>query len=151
MYTILISLFIYLLRTADHLRSYNSSTIWSIKMTCIFILLPLSALECSFIILLTIASFRSSQWKIGVMYKKCSSNFANVTKKTHVLEPVLNKVAGLRANSFIKKIFQHRCFPEKFAKFLRTLILKNICERLLLFIYSFKRSEGSGHWNHGSI
>ena len=27
---------------------------------------------------------------------------------------------------------QNRCFPVKFAKFLRTSILKNICERLLL-------------------
>ena len=27
---------------------------------------------------------------------------------------------------------QHKCFPVKFAKFLRTLILKNICEWLLL-------------------
>ena len=29
---------------------------------------------------------------------------------------------------------QHRCFPVNVAKFLRTLILKNICERLLLKI-----------------
>ena len=34
---------------------------------------------------------------------------------------------------FIKKILQHRCFPMKYVKFLRTPILKNICERLLLF------------------
>ena len=27
---------------------------------------------------------------------------------------------------------QHRCFPMKFKKFLRTPIVKNICERLLL-------------------
>ena len=29
---------------------------------------------------------------------------------------------------------QHWCFPVKFAKFLRTSILKNICERLFLFV-----------------
>ena len=34
----------------------------------------------------------------------------------------------------MKKILQHRCFTVKFAKFLRTPILKNICERLLLKI-----------------
>ena len=34
--------------------------------------------------------------------------------------------------SSIKKRLQHRCFPVKFAKFLRTPILKRICERLLL-------------------
>ena len=28
----------------------------------------------------------------------------------------------------------HRCFPVKFAKFLRTLILKNICKWLLLYV-----------------
>ena len=36
---------------------------------------------------------------------------------------------------FIKKrLLPHWCFPVKFAKFLRTSILKNICERLLLFV-----------------
>ena len=49
-----------------------------------------------------------------------------------MLEPVFNKVEGLKTCNFIKKLLQHRHFPVKFAKFLRTLILKNICERLLL-------------------
>ena len=44
--------------------------------------------------------------------------------KTHMLEPLFNKVAGL------KKRLQHRCFPVKLAKLLRTPTLKNICERL---------------------
>ena len=35
---------------------------------------------------------------------------------------------------FIKKRLQHWCFSVKFAKFLRTSILKNICERLFLFV-----------------
>ena len=34
--------------------------------------------------------------------------------------------------SFIKKRPQHRCFPAKFKNFLRTAILKNIIEPLLL-------------------
>ena len=38
------------------------------------------------------------------------------------------------ACNFIKKRPQHRCFPVKFEKFLRTFIFKNICERLLLKI-----------------
>ena len=37
-----------------------------------------------------------------------------------------------RACNFIKKKLQHSCICEKFAKFLRTPILKNIRERLLL-------------------
>ena len=33
--------------------------------------------------------------------------------------------------NFVKKRLQHNCFPVKFGKFLRTPILRNICERLL--------------------
>ena len=43
--------------------------------------------------------------------------------------PLMN---GLEACNFIKKRLQLRCFPLNFAKFLRTPILKNIYERLLL-------------------
>ena len=41
-------------------------------------------------------------------------------------------VCGLKACNFIKKRLQHRLFLVNMAKFLRTPILKNICERLLL-------------------
>ena len=37
--------------------------------------------------------------------------------------------------TFITKKLQHRCFPVKFVKFLRILILKNICDWLLLCIH----------------
>ena len=37
-------------------------------------------------------------------------NFANFTGKKPVLESLLNKVAGLNACNFIKKILQHRFF-----------------------------------------
>ena len=56
--------------------------------------------------------FRSSRsqlfFKIGVFLK------------ISVLESLFNKVAGLKACSFIKTRLQHKCFPVKFAKFLRT-------------------------------
>ena len=52
-----------------------------------------------------------------------------------MLVSFFNKVAGLRAFSFIKKKFQRSCFPVKFAKFLRTPTFKNICERLLLYLH----------------
>ena len=48
-----------------------------------------------------------------------------------MLASLFNKVVGV-ACSFIKKRFQHRCFLVKFGKFLRTPILRKICERLLL-------------------
>ena len=52
-----------------------------------------------------------------------------------MLESFFNKVAGLRAFSFIKKKFQRSCFPMKFAKFFRTPTFKNIGERVLLYLH----------------
>ena len=49
-----------------------------------------------------------------------------------MLESLFNKVAGLQAYNVIKKRLQHRCSPVNIMKILRTPILKNICERLLL-------------------
>ena len=58
-----------------------------------------------------------------------------------MLEPLFSKVA---ACSFIKKRLQLKCFPVKFAKFLRTPNLKNICETTasdILFLGSSKRKN----------
>ena len=69
-----------------------------------------------------------------VFYKKALvKNFAIFQKKTSVWESLFDKASGLSPCNFIKKRLQHKCFPVKFAKFLRTPILKNIYERLLLF------------------
>ena len=54
--------------------------------------------------------------------------------ETPMLEPLFNKAADLQVCNFIKKGLQHRCFHVITEKFLRTPILKNIYERLLLFI-----------------
>ena len=48
-----------------------------------------------------------------------------------MLESLFNKVTDQACN-LIKKSLQHRCFPVKSATFLRTPILKNICEQILL-------------------
>ena len=46
----------------------------------------------------------------------------------------------LSACNFIKKRFQHTCFPVNIARFLKTPTLKNICERLPLTLkYQYKR------------
>ena len=37
-----------------------------------------------------------------------------------MLKSLFNKVADQKACNFVKKKLQHRCFPVKFAKFLRT-------------------------------
>ena len=42
------------------------------------------------------------------------------------------------------QVFQYRRFLEKFVKFLRIPILKNICERLLLFLRGSHISAGGG-------
>ena len=62
--------------------------------------------------------------------KKEFLKFYNIHRETPVLESVLNKFAGLW--------LKHRCFPVNIAKFWRTLILKNICEWLLLKTYKRK-------------
>ena len=55
--------------------------------------------------------------------KRCSQKFRKFRRKTPMLE-------GLQA--LLKKRLQHRYFPVKFAKFLRTSMLKNIHKWLLL-------------------
>ena len=49
-----------------------------------------------------------------------------------MLESLFNKFAGLQAGNFITKRLQHRCFPVNIAKFLKTSILEDVYERLLL-------------------
>ena len=76
--------------------------------------------------------------------KWCSQKAWKFHRKTPVLESIFNKVAGLWACNFIKKKLQHRCFPMKFAKLLRTPILKNICERLLPYF----QYNSHHHYHH---
>ena len=78
----------------------------------------------------------SSEAANGHFYKKAAFNtFAIFTGKQTVLKSLFNKVADLQVATgayFIKKRLQHRCFLVNIGKFLRTSILKNNCERLLL-------------------
>ena len=90
-----------------------------------------------------IENYRSSHWR-------CSANFAG----KHLAAP-FNKIAVLEACNIGKKRLRHRCFPMKFAKVLRTYILKNICERLLLnlckwpyHILRFCRFCSTAIWNY---
>ena len=54
-------------------------------------------------------------------------HFRSSHPKCSIKNAVLKKVYN-----FIKNIHRHRCFHVNITKFLRTPILKNICERLLL-------------------
>ena len=60
----------------------------------------------------------------NVLQNRCFLKFRQFHRKTPVLESRFNKVAGLKACNFIKKRFQHSCFPVKFAKFIRTPFFK---------------------------
>ena len=62
--------------------------------------------------------------------KSCSEKFPNIHTKSPLLESLINKVAGIQASNFIKNRLQHRCFSVKYAKFLRTSVLKNIFDQL---------------------
>ena len=64
--------------------------------------------------------------------KAVLKNFAIFTGRHLCWNLFFNKNAGLQGPSFIKKRLEHRCFFANIEKFLRTPILKNICERLLL-------------------
>ena len=65
-------------------------------------------------------------FKIGVL------KISQISQKTSVLEPNFSKVAGLIFCNFIKKRLRHRCFPVKFAKFLRTTFFTEHLQWLLL-------------------
>ena len=72
--------------------------------------------------------------------KKCVlKSFANFTGKHMHCSLFLIR---LKTCNFIKRRLQHRCFPVKFAKILRTPILENICERLLLIAEMFRKFSG---------
>ena len=62
---------------------------------------------------------------MDTVVRRCYSKFRKFHRKTPVLESLFKKVAGLHACDFIKKRFQHRCFPMKFVKFFRTRFLHN--------------------------
>ena len=78
---------------------------------------------------------RSSRPKM--LCKKCGlGNFAKFTGKHLCQSLFFNKVAG-RPATLLKKRLWHRCFPVKFAKFLRTTFLSEHLRWLLLRVPNF--------------
>ena len=78
---------------------------------------------------------------IAWTWQKCP-NFPKFTGKdiccSYCAVLFFDNLEGLRPAKLSKKRLQHRCFPENFATFLRTPILKNICERLFLTWWDLK-------------
>ena len=67
-------------------------------------------------------------------------NFVKFIGKHLCQSLFLNKVAGLRPATLLKKRLWHRCFPANFARFLRTPFLLNTSGQLLLYKCIFSNS-----------
>ena len=74
---------------------------------------------------------RSSHQRCSIK-KGTLTNFTKFTGKHLCQSLFLNKAAGLRPATSLKKRFWHRCFPVSFTKFLRIPFLQNTSGRLLL-------------------
>ena len=62
-------------------------------------------------------------------------DFAIITRKHLGKNLFFNTNADLQSCNFIKKRLQHKCLLTNIEKFLRTPILNNICERLVLRVF----------------
>ena len=78
--------------------------------------------------------FRSSRWIVLSLRKGVFKNFANFTGK-QLCGSLFLWSYKLPTRKVFKNRLQHKCFPVKFERLLRTAILKNICKRLLLDLF----------------
>ena len=74
---------------------------------------------------------RSSHQRCSIK-KYVLRNLTKFIKKYLCQSLFINKVAGLRPVTLLKKSLWHSCFPVNFAKFLRTSFLQNTFRQLLL-------------------
>ena len=91
--------------------------------------------------------FRSSHQTCS-MKNAVLKNFAIFTGK-HLSWNIFLIILRALAWNLIKKRLQHRCFPGNIAKFLRTHILNNICERVFLNFFKvncFFRIFAGSYW-----
>ena len=84
--------------------------------------------------------FRWSQRRC-FMKKGALKNFKICTGNCLCKSLFLNKVTGLSSATLLKKRLWHKCFPENFAKLIRTPILKKICDRLLMEVLQNNRPK----------
>ena len=92
---------------------------------------------------------RSEHLFCRISFSGCFQIFAITVCQVHCKNPVMwfceciheffQQYLWCKLCSFVKKRFQHSCFLVNIAKFLRTSILKNFCERLLLKILFFTK------------
>ena len=75
---------------------------------------------------------RSNHQRCSIEQKRLFLKILQYSQENTCVGSRFNRLAGFKTCNFIKKRLQHWCFPMNIAKFLRTLILKKICEQLLL-------------------
>ena len=77
-----------------------------------------------------------------MFYQKAVLQYFAIFTGNHLCWSIfLIKLQALNACYFIKKRLLHKCFPVNTANFLKTSILKSICERLLLqFLFEMRFS-----------
>ena len=72
----------------------------------------------------------------GVLWKEVFLEISQKFTGKHLCQSLFfNKVAGMRPATLLKKRLWHRCFPVKFAEFLRTPFLRNTSGKLLLLCF----------------
>ena len=77
--------------------------------------------KAAFVAMLSYIGTSQKQSFTNILQNRCSLKFGKFHRKTPVLDPLFNKVAGLKTRNLIKETLQRRYFSVKFAKFLRTL------------------------------
>ena len=136
-----------------------------LKTICFYFIIHIYSCHHSLLIWLDVPIFRLWLLKSVVCYKKKQppevfykkgvlKNFAKFTGKYLSQSLFLNKVAGLRPATLLKKRLWHRCFPVNFAKFLRAPFLQNTYGRLLLYKVKLRRwlyGEFIPGWNFNSV
>ena len=79
--------------------------------------------KAAFVAMVSYIGTSQKQSFTNILQNRFSLKFGKFHRKTPVLDPLFNKVAGLKTRNLIKKTLQGRYFSVKFAKFLRTSFL----------------------------
>ena len=115
-----------MLDTSLQLAKYRYVILWAyfsllkILWTCLSLR---STIKVGWVIV-TWKPFICECWDMEMFFKiAVLKNFANFAGK-HLCWVAFNRAACQKACNFIKKRSQHRCFPVKFTKFIRTLIYR---------------------------
>ena len=103
----------------------NGNLIWEKTVSSQEILIDLS--RSSFCNVTSFCYIKIQLYNIKYL---ASNKMSEKNKEQVFFKILLNKNAGLKSWNVSKKRLQHRCNPVNIAKFLRTTVLKNICERL---------------------